>query len=115
MASLQECTIFSHIDLVRAFHKITVKPADIHNSAMTTPFDLFEFTRVPVGLKNAAQNFQRLIYEVLCCLFFTYSYVDDQLTASHSSKEHFHSMLERLDPHDILINVPTKSVFGYLF
>ena len=91
-----------------------MKPENIAKTAITTPFGLYEFVRMPFGLRNAAQTFQRFIDQVLQGLHFSYAYIDDLLIASHCSeehKEHLRQVLERLQFHGLLIN-PAKCVFG---
>ena len=106
------------MDLHKAYYQIPVAPADVIKRAVTIPFGLFEYVFMPIGLRNAAQSFQRYICQALGELDFVFIYLDiyldDMLVFSSSPEEHeehVRIVLDRLKKHGLCLNL-AKCEFG---
>lgn len=113
-SNLKGKTVFTKIDLQKAFHQVPIHPDDIDKTAIITPFGLYEFLFMTFGLCNAAQTFQRLIHEVLRGLDFVFPYIDDLCIASRTAAEHrqhLRLVFQRLRENHLAINL-AKCEFG---
>ena len=108
MSNLAGKVVFSKVDLIKGYHQIPIHPDDVPKTAVITPFGLFEFLRMPMGLKNAAQAFQRLMDSVCAGLDFVFAYLDDILIASESETQHLEHLgllFDRLEENGLVVKV----------
>jgi hypothetical protein len=108
---------FAVMDLTSGYHQAPLSEASKKFTAFVTPFGLFEWNRVPMGLKAAGSYFQRtMCHTVLAGLILSICecYLDDVITFG-DSEESFLSNLEavftRLQAHHVTLN-PAKCRFG---
>lgn len=108
-----KCT-FSTIDLIRAFHNIPIFPDHKSKTAVISPIGLYEYNRMPFGLRNAPSTFQRFMDTVLKDLNFVFCYIDDILVFSNDNEEHLNHLnllFERLEKFGLSINAEKCSFF----
>ena len=113
-SELQGKKFFSKIDLLKGYHQIPVAPDDVKKTAVITPFGLFIFPRTPFGLKNAGQDFQRLMDAILGDIPRVYVYIDDILIASETLQQHLEDLelvFKTLSANGMVIQ-RTKCVLG---
>lgn len=92
------CKIFSRVDLVKAFHQIIIDKRDRFKTCLATPWGLYNFKRLSMGMRNSAQSFQRMVDSVLSGLNNTYCYLDDILVYSHTPQEHLRTLALLFQP-----------------
>lgn len=82
--------LFSTLDLASGYHQVAMNPADREKTAFITPFGLFEYLRMPMGLSTSPATFQRLMQTSMNDLVFQILliYLDDLLVYSRTFAEH---------------------------
>ena len=88
--SLHGSTIFSTIDLRSGYWQLPMAEEDIPKTAFVTHRGLYEFTRMPFGLKNAPAVFQRAMQDILGDALGVYAlvYIDDIIIFSGDEAAH---------------------------
>ena len=108
-AQISGSKLFSKLDLQKGYYQVPMAEDDIKKTAIITPFGMFEFLRLPFGLRNAGQTFQRLMDQVLGGLPFCFVYVDDILIFSpdlSSHVDHLREVFELCRLHGLTIGLP---------
>jgi hypothetical protein len=112
-AKLSGCSMFSKLDLKKGYYQIPVAAADVPKTAVTTPFGMFEFLRMPFRLRNAGQSFQRLMDVVTADVPAAFTYLDDIIVASEPENHAaaLQQVIEKLREYRLVLNLE-KCIFG---
>ncbi len=95
---------FTKLDLKEAFWQIEVAKKDQPKTAFICQGQLYEYLKMPFGLKNSPACFQRNIQMVIGDNDFSVPYLDDVLIFSETEEEHLthiEQTLEKLDSHNL--------------
>ena len=90
LSRLGKSKYFSCLDNSGAFHCIEIAPEDRHKTSFATPFNTYQFCRLPFGLSGGPSSYARLVVEVLKHIPVeqAVAYVDDVLVHSGTFPQH---------------------------
>ena len=107
--------VFSTLDLKDGFFQVPMHPDSAAKTAIYTEFGLYEFVRMPFGLKNAPAVFQRFVDMVFHDLKpFTHVYIDDVIIFSNTLTDHvkhLEAVIRRLSDYGLIIQERKCSFF----
>ena len=90
LSSLSGAQVLSSLDALSGFTQLELDPDDIEKTAFRTHRGLFQFRRMPFGLRNGPSIFQRVMQGILApyLWIFCLVYIDDIVIYSKSYEEH---------------------------
>jgi hypothetical protein len=90
LADCAKGKIWSKLDMTNSFFQTRVHPDDVHLTAVSTPFGLFEWLAMPMGLRNSPPIHQRRVTAALRDLIgkICHIYLDDIIIWSQTLDEH---------------------------
>ncbi len=106
--------VFSKIDLTKAYYHVGLAEESRPLTSTLTPKGLYQYRRLPMGLKDSAAAFQRRVAQTLHDCSGTIVYIDDILVFGRTKMEHderLRKVLQRLEEKDFRVN-KGKCLFG---
>ncbi|CAF4624194.1 unnamed protein product, partial [Rotaria sp. Silwood2] len=115
---------FSKLDLKSGSYQIPINETDKGKTAFVTPFGLYQFNVLPMGLINSPPTFQKVMNNTLpSCRQFCLVYLDDIIVFSKSHEEHINHLEQVftalqtkhfvLNPSKCELMVPTINYLGH--
>ncbi|KAA0066357.1 Enzymatic polyprotein [Cucumis melo var. makuwa] len=107
--------VFSKFDMKSGFWQIQIHPADRYKTAFNVPFGQFQWNVMPLGLKNASSEFQKIMNDIFNQYQeFTIVYIDDVLVFSNTVDQHFKHLrvfLNVIKSNGLVVSQPKIKLF----
>ena len=90
---------FTLLDLKSSFNQVPIHARDAAKTAFSTQRGHFEFTRMPMGLRNSPSTFKKLMNTVVYKLrgIKAFVYLDDVIVFGRTVEEHNINLRRVLD------------------
>ena len=113
LSDLGQGKVFATLDMTNSFFQTQMHPDDIHLTAVNTPWGLYEWVVMPMGIKNAPAIHQHQVTSALRPWIgrICHVYMDDITIWSKTVEEHTHNVamiLQALLDNKLYLN-PKKS------
>lgn len=108
IANLSSAQFFSHIDLSDAYLQVPVDDNSKHLLTINTHIGLFQYNRMPFGIKTAPGKFQEDMDQITAGIDGTTAYLDDIFVSGSTIQEHdsrLMQVLQRLNDFGFRIKV----------
>ena len=112
--SLEGCKVFSSLDFSQFYYQLPLAEEDREKTAFYACGDLFHFTRVPFGLKNAVSYCCRRMRDIFKDIDGISLYLDDLLIHAETKEKHdeiLQRVLERIRENNMSLNLKKCSFY----
>lgn len=88
IAQLNDAKVFSKLDFSQFYHQIPLKNSDRPKTAFFAEGQLWQYTRLPFGLRNAVAHCSRIMHSIFKDIPGCLVYLDDLLIFGKDQNEH---------------------------
>ena len=114
-ARLSSSQYFSKMDFCKGYWQIPMAVEDRAKTVFSTPFGLYQFTRMPFGLQNACATYGRMMRLLLDGMQQADNFVDDVISFTDGWIQHLQELrelFERVRGAGLTVK-PSKCYFGH--
>ncbi|MCG8113721.1 MAG: RNase H-like domain-containing protein, partial [Candidatus Thiodiazotropha taylori] len=107
LQQMNGASIFSRLDLVEAFHQVTLSPQTRYITTFVCHKGLYRYKRLNYGISSASEQFQRILQQILQDIPNCKNIVDDIIIYADNQEDHdkvLRMVLTRLREKNLTLN-----------